>query len=380
MDISNLQLINYRNYATENFSFSPGTNIIYGNNGQGKTNLLESIFVLVRGYSHRSSRFSELKKFGEKGMSLIASFKSKGASHRIKLISDGAKKKWVLDEKVQPGFSKIAPMTGAILFEPDDLEIVKASPDRRRRFINEELSGLSPSYRAAFRLYERVRAQRNALLKNLKFKKQDIATARALLEPWNTQLVDAAEAVFKERGRYLLKLNKEAKTLHQKLSGSSEVLSLEYQSNVFKELGELNDIRSVYLRALEENLGEDLDRGYTGPGPHADELLIKINGMPARQYASQGQQRTAAIALKLAHINLYEETLGERPVVLLDDILSELDQGRQERLLTVLSDAQSFITCTDPGFADKIESLSRERRQDIKRIHIDDGALLDAQA
>lgn len=354
MEIKQLKLIHYRNYDQGLFSFTGGTNIIYGNNGQGKTNLLESIFVLCRGYSHRSNKITDLIRFGDDAMSIQASFRTADSAHRIRLTASSGRKKWELDGKTESGFQRISRLTGCILFEPDDLEIVKAGPERRRSFINEELSGLNPVYRSSLRNYERVRSQRNALLKDIRFRRLSQAEAAALLSPWNSQLADAAESIFKDRADYLLKLNREAKKLHHKMSGTDETLSLEYQSNVFSDFRDLENIRSIYLKKLDENLASDIERGHTAAGPHADELVVKINGVPARQFASQGQQRTAAISLKLAHIELYREKNGEAPVVLLDDILSELDARRQKNLLSVLRNAQSFITCTDPAFADTI--------------------------
>ena len=381
MEIKQLQLIHYRNYEKSSFEFSEGTNIIFGKNGQGKTNLLESVFVLCRGYSHRSGRLADLIRFGDDSMGISSSFKTGSTSHRLRLTVIQGRKKWELDGKTESGFAKIGRLAGCILFEPDDLEIVKSGPERRRAFINEELSGLNPVYRATYRTFEKVRSQRNALLKDIRFKKIPADQARALLAPWDQQLTNAAENVFRERAEYLLKLNREAKKLHERLSGTGEKLSLEYQSNVFSGFDELPRIRQVYLHKLEENLTSDIERGYTAAGPHADELVVKIDGVPARQFASQGQQRTAAISLKLAHIALYREKNGEAPVVLLDDILSELDEGRQRNLLSVLSGVQSFITCTDPAFADVIaEGTARVCEegsgQDIRKFRINSGELI----
>lgn len=383
MQVSSLQLIGYRNYGLETFSFTDGTNIIYGNNGQGKTNLLESIFLMCRGYSHRGSKFQDLIGFDQKAMSVAMAFTTSNAAHRSKLVASfpasqeesGTKRpvrrKWELDQKSQTGFSAINRMTACILFEPNDLEIVKASPERRRRFINEELSGLNPAYRTALKNYERIRQQRNALLKKIRLQRLSAEASEPFLTVWDTQLAEAAKAIFVERANYLIKLNREAKKIHRTLSGTDEVLSLDYQSNVFSDFKDLKNIQQIYLDKLISERAQDIERGFTGSGPHADELVIKINGRPARQFASQGQQRTAAISLKLAHLELYRESYGEMPVVLLDDILSELDATRQENLLTILSDAQSFITCTDPSFADKIRQSGES--QEIRMFHIDHG-------
>lgn len=359
MEIGKLRLVNYRNYADETFTFSEGINIIHGSNGQGKTNLLESIFLLNRGYSHRSTRAAELIRFGEHGFFLSSSFRSGETAHRLALKVENGRKAYKLDGTVERSFSKIERLTGCILFEPNDLEIVKAGPVRRRRFIDEELSGLSPGYRENLKGYKRALAQRNAALKGFRKNPTDRAVMTAVLAPWEEQLITTGSAICTERTEYLTRLAREASPFHARLSGTGECLGLAYKTNVYEKPEDVPNIRSLYRTRLSAGLDTDLYRGFTTLGPHADDMDILVNQKPARLFASQGQQRTAAISLKLSHVALYQEKEHCTPVVLLDDILSELDDRRQENILSVLNGTQSFITCTDPAFASRFTGAKK---------------------
>ncbi len=371
MNINRMRLVNYRNYKDISPNFSPNINILYGNNGQGKTNLLEAIFLMLRGYSHRASSTKELINFDENAMYCVAEFRTNQTNHNLSLKAQNTKKGWKLDNKAESSFSKIQNLTGCILFEPDDLEIVKGNPDRRRKFINMELSGLVSTYRSILKDYERIRHQRNAVIKQARLNNTQIKDLQELLNPWNTQLIDKASRLLQYRNRYLKRLAQKAQSIYTKLAGSNEKLELAYKTNIFdsKIPDNLDLIRKQYNKVLINELAGDLERGYTRFGPHNDDLEILINGNSARYFASQGQQRTAAISLKLAHIDLYKEILNITPIVLLDDILSELDSNRQKNILSVLSEAQTFITCTDPSF-------SFDMNKDVKLIKIKDGNIL----
>lgn len=371
MQINRMRLVNYRNYADINLDFSPGVNIFYGNNGQGKTNLLEAIFLMNRGYSHRASSMKELIRFDQEAMYAASEFRSLGTSHRLALKAVNGKRGWKLDGSAESSFQKIKVDTGCIIFEPDDLEIVKAGPEVRRRFINWELSGLNRSYRSIYNEYERIRLQRNALIRQLRADSTGFNDARAMLAPWDEQLISAGSKIYSMREDYLRRLARKAESFHRDLSGLNEHLSLAYKSSVLKKGESYKDeteLRTLYQAHLLESLEGDLERGYTRIGPHTDDLVILIDNRPARLYASQGQQRTAAISLKLAHIDLYKESTDLLPVVLLDDILSELDSTRQRNILSILHGAQTFITCTDPSFSSHL--------QDVTKFHINNGDAL----
>lgn len=334
MYVNRMRLVNYRNYEDVSLNFSPDINILYGDNGQGKTNLLEAVFLMSRGYSHRASSTRELIGFNQEAMFAASEFRTNDINHKLSLKAIKGKKGWKFDGSTEASFSKIQPYTGCIIFEPDDLEIVKGGPELRRKFINWELSGLSPTYRPILREYERVRQQRNALLKQYK-NNINLSDLRSIISPWNDQLIKAASRIYKFRNNYLSHLSPKAQSFHRNLSGSNELLTLNYQTNVFNSSipNDEKEIQNIYRSVLEEGLQQDLERGYTRKGPHSDDLSILVNNHPARLYASQGQQRTAAISLKLAHIDLYKENLNLLPIVLLDDILSELDDSRQRNIL-----------------------------------------------
>ncbi len=369
MQINKMRLINYRNYKDVAPVFSPGINILYGDNGQGKTNLLESIYLSCRGYSHRTGSTRDLIRFDSQTMFMASEFLSENARHKVSLKAVGGKKGWNFDGKSERSFAKIQPFTGSIVFEPEDLGLVKGSPEIRRRFMNWEIASLFPAYKKIYREYERVRLQRNALLRQFKASNPALNEIKSVLEPWDRMLVEQASQVFLQRSRYIRDLEEAARQFHHRLSGSDERLDLSYLSNSFDVLpDDLEEIQALYRDKLSQNLTYDLEKGYTRLGPHADDLLVNVNSHPARLYASQGQQRTAAISLKLSHIGLYREKLGIEPVVLLDDVLSELDDKRQKNILSVLEGAQTFITCTNPSFSSGLSS-------DLQMIHINDGNL-----
>lgn len=368
MKINRMRLINYRNYKDISPVFSPNINIIHGDNGQGKTNLLESIFLMSRGYSHRAFSTKELIGFDSDTMFCKAEFESNQIKHNLSIKAVNGKKGWKLDGRNEKSFLKIQNLTGCIIFEPNDLDIVKGGPEVRRRFINWEISGLIPSYRIALREYERIRQQRNALLKQSK--DLSINELRALLAPWDEQFVNSAARIYNLRNRYLTRLSPIAEEFHKNLSGTKERLGLAYKTSVFTDEipSDLETIRSRYYDYLQNELTLDLERGFTRKGPHNDDLSILVNDHYAKLYASQGQQRTAAISLKLAHIDLYKESLKISPIVLLDDILSELDDTRQKNILSVLEGTQTFITCTNPSFSSHLGN-------EINKILVSNGTI-----
>lgn len=370
MHIERLRLVDYRNYKDVSAVFSPGINVLYGGNGQGKTNLLEALFLMCRGYAHRAGGMREVVRFGAPALFAAAEIRSRGTRHRISLKAAGGKKGWKLDGSAVPGFLKIAPLTGCILFEPDDLDIVKGSPERRRRFMSQELAGLVPAYTPVLRAYERARHQRNALLRQYRKSPAPLCEMRAMFAVWDSQMSAAAGRIYQMRARYLSRLAPAAAALHAGLCAGDERLALAYRTNVFE--GALperpEEIAAAYREKLEAHLERDVFKGFTGPGPHADEIDITVNGHAARLYASQGQQRSAAISMKLAHIKLYKEDLELSPVVLLDDIFSELDQARRRGILSVLTDAQTFITGTNADVRTDMHAHA---------VEVKNGALID---
>lgn len=342
MFIEDLQLIHFRNYEHEVINFEKGINVVVGENAQGKTNLIEAMFFLSRGYSHRASNLSELAQWEKDDFFINAHVVSDGVKHKITMKSNQGKRQILLDEKTGKR-DRINRIFNTILFEPEDLKIVKEGPDKRRRFLNQEISGFRPEYHYLLRDYEKVLNQRNTLLKNIHYQ----PSLRATLSVWDEQLVSIGTRLMNHRIRYLHRLNKEAGVIHKILSHGNENLTLYYQNNIIASLEDASRLKNIFKQRLEGCREEEIQRGSTIYGPHVDDILIEINGKDARRYGSQGQQRSAAISLKLSQIEIYYENTGEYPVVLLDDIFSELDERRRQSIIKLLNKTQAFITCTE---------------------------------
>lgn len=348
MILRSVRLYHYRNYSEIEVNFSDHINVIVGENAQGKTNLLEGLFFLSRGYSHRTAKTADLVQFDEPGFFIEAVVEQRNVRHKISVRYENRKKILTVDGKRAKRKQVLGHLYTAILFEPDDLRIVKAGPEKRRRFMNEEIAGSMPGYMASLRNYSRALQQRNALLKDLR----RYPSMRSLLDGWDNQLAEFGSKIVAYRLDYLKRLNKIAKKLHSILSSGKENLSLYYQNNLIESYTDPITVKKIFRDKLKSSLESDIERGSTQFGPHVDDIVVCINGRAARKYASQGQQRTAAISLKLSQIDIYKEITGDYPVVLLDDILSELDAERQENILSILGRNQAFITCTDSGFSD----------------------------
>ncbi|MGN0194105.1 MAG: DNA replication/repair protein RecF [Pseudoramibacter sp.] len=361
MIVTRLTLRAFRNYEEETFDFSPRINVITGDNAQGKTNLLEGLFLLSRGYSHRTHHLADLAlQRGETSpghFAVEAEVTAHHTRHRVALLLKNGSKQWIVDGHTGRRQRDVHKLMHTILFEPDDLRIVKAGPARRRRFINEEISGYLPAYLPVLKTYKKALSQRNALLKEVRRS----PSAGVLLDSWDAQLVESGTKLVRYRLAYLKRLNETAKPLHDSLSDHKEQLNLAYSSNLIDQAADESAIQKRFAAKLKESRSRDIERGATGYGPHVDDLAITIDGMEARKFASQGQQRTAAIALKLSQIAIYQKITGESPIVLLDDILSELDEVRQEKILEILGQTQAFITCTDSRFSDRYP-------EDMKKI------------
>lgn len=347
MIITDLSLNAFRNYAHETFHFSPHINVITGENAQGKTNLLESLFYLSRGYSHRAGKTADLVSFGKDGFFISAEVSREAIHHTVQIKYENRRKTLKVDGKKEKSHASAGKIIHTILFEPDDLRIVKAGPEKRRRFLNEELSGHKPAYLPVLKKYRKVLLQRNALLKEIKY----APSMTSLLDGWDEQLADLGTKLMVYRLSYLKRLDGVARRLHETLSDHKEKLSLFYRNNLIDRMQDADAIRTHFKERLTASRKDDIRRGSTTYGPHVDDIIVHINGRDAKKYGSQGQMRTAAVALKLSQIEIYHEATGDLPIVLLDDILSELDAVRQEKILDILGRTQAFITCTDSGFA-----------------------------
>lgn len=344
MYVSRLKLSHFRNYATLDLSFSSGLNVIYGNNAQGKTNLLEAIYFLATGRSHRTSKDSELVQDEQAELSVQATvIRSTGDLHLQLGYGLESRKQLLINHIPERRVARLVGSVAAVLFSPDDLQIVKGSPGGRRRFLDIELSQISQTYLHHLISYNKVLVQRNVVLKAGH-------PDKALMDVYEQQLIEYGSQIIKRRLEAVNTLSGIAERYHKILSDGKEHLEIAYQ-HPLEFRPEPLTIQAVAdgLKALfARRRSEELRRQTTLVGPHRDDLIFSINGKDVRLYASQGQQRTVVLALKLSELEYMQQQIGESPVLLLDDVASELDPLRRHYLLsTVQSGIQTFITCTD---------------------------------
>lgn len=334
MYIKSLRLENYRNYETLSMDFSEGTNILYGNNAQGKTNILEALYLIATTKSHRGVFDKDLIRFGCDEGHIRSVIIKNGLDYQIDLHLRKARAKGIAvnGQRIKRA-SELIGLLHIVFFSPEDLSIVKDGPSQRRRFVDMELCQLDASYLHDLSQYNKVVEQRNKLLRQI----QEMPSLASTISIWNDQLLDYGVKVIKRRCSFLQDLNEIIGEMHGKLSGGAERLELLYEPNVTEDHfeAELNRIgeREKYM-------------GSTAIGPHKDDFSFVCNGIDLRRYGSQGQQRTCALSLKLSELQLVKQQIGEEPVLMLDDVLSELDTSRQNYLINSLGGIQTFITCT----------------------------------
>lgn len=368
MRLCSVELVNFRNYERLQLSFPGGTHIFHGQNAQGKTNLLEAIYLCTCARSHRTGRDDELIRQGEEFYRAAVSFvtdrglsESVSIEYRRSLGRNGAPSRIVRYNELEIG--RLADMMGlfhAILFAPEDLQIVKNGPAERRRFLDILISRTDRSYFRDLQEFWKILAHRNRLLKYLRSREPRVPAGeadggipgdtRAQLDVWDETLAGHAAAILEKRIHYLGLLSDYASLSLQHLTRSREALVLQYKGLAGIGPGmDRQEIAPLYRERLLRSREDDLIRGSTSQGPHRDDMLILLNGSDARVYASQGQQRSVVLALKIAELTILTEITGEKPILLLDDVMSELDEARRSRLMEVIRDHQVFITCTDPG-------------------------------
>lgn len=334
MILKSLSLSDYRNYDTLSLNFDKGINIFYGDNAQGKTNILEAIYLCATTKSHRGSKDREIIKL-QKDESHIRLFTEKdNISHKIDMHLKKNKSKGIAIDGIPiKKSSELLGFINIVFFSPEDLSIIKNGPSERRRFIDLELCQLDKVYLYNLTKYNKIVSQRNNLLKQITFNRSLIDT----LEIWDDQLIASGIEVIKARERFIEQLNSIVYEIHKKLSGGKEELFVKYEPNVTAE---------VFHDKLKKVLERDIQMKMTSVGPHRDDIMFMIKDIDIRKFGSQGQQRTSALSLKLAEIELVRRTIKDEPILLLDDVLSELDRNRQTYLLDSIDNIQTFVTCT----------------------------------
>lgn len=334
MIVKSLELSNFRNYESLSMEFSPSTNILYGDNAQGKTNILEAVFLCATTKSHKGSKDKEIIKLQSEEAHIRMVIRRDELDHRIDMHLKKNKPKGVAIDGIPiKRSSELFGIINVVFFSPEDLAIIKDGPSERRRFIDMELCQLSKLYLHNLLNYNKVLNQRNNLLKQVCFNKGLLDT----LYVWDQQLLHFGTELMKERQAFMKNMNEIVVKLHKKLSDGKEELEIAYEPNV---------AISEFESKLNKSMERDIALKVTNVGPHRDDLSFFINGQDVRKYGSQGQQRTAALSLKLAEIELVKQVTKDKPILLLDDVLSELDRKRQNQLLDSIIGIQTIVTCT----------------------------------
>lgn len=351
MKIKNITLHNYRNYNELELHFNNNLNIFIGENAQGKTNIIEAIYYAAMGHSHRNNIDSELIKWDQKKASIKICFERLYVENNLKFNLSNEKAKEILFNGHPIKQKELVGSINVVLFSPEDLFLIKGAPAGRRKFIDIELSQANPAYYHQLLKYNKIISQRNVLLKKIRERKSTVD----LLESWDIQLAEASTKIVKKRIEAVKKLNMLANLMHRKISNNKESLEITYEiSGMENTIPE--DLISWYNNKLSESRELDVLRGSTSIGPHRDDLILKVNKINLRSFGSQGQQRTGVLALKLAELEFIKSETGEYPVLLLDDVMSELDVVRREQLLLFIKEKiQTFITATDYAYFPKNE-------------------------
>ena len=334
MFAESIELKNFRNYESLSLKLNPGTNILYGDNAQGKTNILEAVYLCGTTKSHRGARDREMIRFGEEESHIRMSVRRQDIPYRIDMHLKKSRAKGIaINEMPIKKASELFGIMNFVCFSPEDLNIVKHGPAERRRFLNLELCQISRVYMDELANYTKALDQRNRLLKDAFFHPDYLD----MLDVWDEQLLSYGRKLIRERRQFLLYLNELLAEIHNGLTHGDEKITLIYEPDVHEE---------EFEKRLRENRDRDIHSKTTSAGPHRDDFNIQANGIDMRKFGSQGQQRTAALSMKLSEIQIVKRAADDTPVLLLDDVLSELDSSRQNYLLQSISDVQTLITCT----------------------------------
>jgi DNA replication and repair protein RecF len=364
--IERLRLEAFRNIAEMDFSPSENVNIVYGDNAQGKTNILEAVWLFTGARSFRSAKDGELIRFGGSHCAMKLDFYASGRSQTAEISVGDGRKQVLLNGIKQPGAGKLAGEFCAVLFSPDHLALVKQGPEHRRRMIDSSLCQAFPKYSGVLESYQKILKQRASLLRDIPRNAQLLD----MLDVWDKSLADYGAYIIAIRSGYIGKLAARAREIYSGISGGKEELDVSYSPGYQKAQAGLTreEYREALSKARRDARKEDIALGTNTAGPHRDDVEIKISGASARSFGSQGQQRSAVLAMKLAECAILKERNKEPPVVLLDDVMSELDEFRRGFLLNSLKDEQIVITCCDASLFSGLEGG--------RVFHVRDGRLV----
>lgn len=348
MLVRSLSLKNYRNYSSLELSLPPGINVFLGANAQGKTNLIEAICYASLGRSHRTRTEGELIRWEEGEGSIGIGFERMEIPHELEFRFYREKRRNILHNGHPIRPKELVGLINTVLFSPEDLFLIKGAPAGRRHFLDGEISQASPSYYRELLQYNRILIQRNALLKRIRERK----AREELLDAWDAQVSRSASLILRKRLESVKKLNMLANLMQRRISGHLENLTLRYAIHGMEPEEMTDDMELWYNNKLRDCRTVDMLRGSTGIGPHHDDIIFEVNGVSLRSFGSQGQQRTGVLALKLAELEFLRSETGEYPILLLDDVMSELDAGRRRQLLEFIGKEriQTFVTATEEAY------------------------------
>lgn len=351
MFVRSLQLRNFRNYQELDLALSPEINVLLGANAQGKTNIIEAAFYASLGHSHRTQRDADLIRWDAPTGAFRLAFTRLDAENQIAVQLSRETRRRILLNGQAIRTKELIGTFHAVLFSPEDLFLIKGAPAGRRRFLDGELSQASPSYYRELVRYGKIVVQRNVLLKRIRERREKAD----MLSFWDAQLAASAEVIVTKRREAVKKLNMLAKLMQRRMTGQAESLAVHYEVKGMEGDHVTNGLAAWYNKMLKSMREADVQRGATGVGPHHDDLVLSVNGVNLRTFGSQGQQRTGVLALKLAELDFLRSETGEYPVLLLDDVMSELDEQRRHALLAFLrrERIQTIITATDAAYFPK---------------------------
>jgi DNA replication and repair protein RecF len=368
MQLQRISLRNFRNYSDIALDTNSQVNVFIGQNAQGKTNLLEAIYTLALTKSHRTHNDKELIGWNAASATVYGEVQKKYGDSKLELTVSNQGKKAKINGLEQRKLSEFIGSVNVVMFAPEDLNIVKGSPAVRRRFLDMEIGQVYPSYLYHLSQYQKILLQRNNVLKQHPSVHH---SQSAMLEVWNEQLAQAGIKIIQRRQHFIKKLQAWAERIHSGITAGGEMLKVSYQPSLaVEELQEETVLFDQFMIKLSQVKDQEFRRGTTLVGPHRDDLLFHINGKEVQTYGSQGQQRTTALSLKLAEIELIGEEIGEYPLLLLDDVLSELDSNRQTQLIETFQDkVQTFITTTG------VESVHLDKLRGLTMYHVSNGSV-----
>ena len=334
MYIESIKLENFRNYDLQEIEFDKNVNIIYGDNAQGKTNILEAIFICSLGKSFRAKKDNEMIKINESNSLIEIEYEKSDRDGKIKIELGNKKNIYINGIKIKK-LSELLGNLNIVIFTPDDISILKGGPENRRKFLDIMISQLRPNYMHILSLYVNTIKQRNNYLKQIKEENKD----EKLLEIWDEKLADYAIKICEYREEFINKIIKKINIIHKNITNGEEQIELEYITEC--------DNKEKYLQLLKERRKLDIIKGFTTKGVHRDDFVIYINNKEINIYGSQGQNRTAMLSLKLAELQVINDEIGEYPILLLDDFMSELDKTRRKNFLENIENTQVIITGTE---------------------------------